>query len=100
MIDEAREEREEELAERDRIGEKAPSEDVAFGGRVGADSDSVRAAERERRILLRELIAERPPLTPAPTPGAFQMPATVPRPRRHTLREELTAALAYLRRRR
>lgn len=31
-LDEAREDREEELAERDRVAEKAPAEDALFGG--------------------------------------------------------------------
>lgn len=37
MNDEAREQYEEELAERDRIGEKSPAADAAFGGRQEAE---------------------------------------------------------------
>lgn len=76
MIDEAQEAHEDELAERDRIGEKAPSEDAAFGGREGGG--------------------------PSPLPrGLYQwLPPPMPRPRRWTLRENVAAALAYLRKRR
>lgn len=77
MIDEAGEQREEELAERDRIGEKSPSADAAFGGREGGGP-------------------------PSPLPrGLYQWLALpVPRPRPWTLRENVAAALAYLRKRR
>lgn len=105
MIDEAGEQREEELAERDRIGEKAPSADAAFGGRVIEHKDSshippgvaARQLEFYRRLARAR---EQLPMSDAPR-GLFQQPPLPPRHRRQpTMREQVAAAMSYLRTRR
>ena len=90
----------EQLDRRDRIGEKAPAEDAAFGGRgdAGDAADSIRESIAHPRSdpRLWATTAHPPLVSLAPMQLGFYQHSRGPR-HVHTLRENVEAALKFMR---